>query len=684
MDVGEPLRPDRPDSRVFQVGNPFQEPVTITLALINHRPGWTAGLTPSVLINLPPGATAPVTLTVQPPSWDGLADELPVVDIEAYVDGRLIGGIRKLAKPPIPLHKPQDRPYAETEISVEPLPIRAGLPHTITAVLVNTGPESHSVRAEFSVANFGFGIPFTDTNIIPAYQVITLTPGFSGTVWARWTPPFDGHWCIRVALVDPAGEYPTQYSQRNVDVVREPFRPCQPFTRDFRLENPTSLAVTVTLGSNAINLPAGWTYSTNITETVLGPYQGITVTLTITPPCTTGAAATMLAPLDTGGASGPPTIDVEGYVDGQLLGGIQVQLERHGAGQDLPPACHAALAVAAAHKQGTREVDPPGSLYAWAWRRPAGQYSCTVTKPTAAETSTSRRTSAEPYPGDVYVAVPKRWPPSGMRLIPTAVRALTRTALPFGMRMTVSPTAAFTRTLTEPAGRVMVVLPTPESTSTAVTLTACRSRVTCPAPMFTRSEIGTCPFRFRLARRSPDQGTMTTLPVCVLSVYLSTSFSTRASLRNCSLVSAETTPVISRSRRRAPAHAQGGRSRADVHLGRARSVERLAHVVVGQRAAAGPRLIEPPDAAHQHGDHQKGHQQVPERRPPADEQIEAGSDQEQRPQLGNGVPHAPLDHAEIAHEQQDTKADDDDRADQAGVTSVGIHCLTPPSSGDSR
>ena len=327
MDVGEPLRPDRPDSRVFLVGNPFQEPVTITLALINHRPGWTAGLTPSVLTNLPPGATAPVTLTVQPPSWDGLADELPVVDVEAYVDGRLIGGIRKLAKPPIPLHKPQDRPYAETEISVEPLPIRAGLPHTITAVLVNTGPETHAVRAEFSVANFGFGIPFTDTNIIPAYQVITLTPGFSGTVWARWTPPFDGHWCIRVALVDPAGEYPTQYSQRNVDVVREPFRPCQPFTRDFRLENPTSLAVTVTLGSNAINLPAGWTYSTNITETVLGPYQGITVTLTITPPCTTGAAATMLAPLDTGGASGPPTIDVEGYVDGQLLGGIQVQLE---------------------------------------------------------------------------------------------------------------------------------------------------------------------------------------------------------------------------------------------------------------------------------------------------------------------------------------------------------------------
>jgi hypothetical protein len=38
----------------------------------------------------------------------------------------------------------------------------------------------------------------------------------------------------------------------------------------------------------------------------------------------------MLTPqgtLDTAGASGPATIDVEGYVDGELLGGIEVQFE---------------------------------------------------------------------------------------------------------------------------------------------------------------------------------------------------------------------------------------------------------------------------------------------------------------------------------------------------------------------
>ena len=56
-------------------------------------------------------------------------------------NGELIGGIRKIAKPPIPLHKPQDRPYAETEISVTPYPLVAGQPATITTEIVNTSED---------------------------------------------------------------------------------------------------------------------------------------------------------------------------------------------------------------------------------------------------------------------------------------------------------------------------------------------------------------------------------------------------------------------------------------------------------------------------------------------------------------------------------------------------------------
>ena len=341
MDVGEPLKLGVPNARSFPVGNPTTGVATVTLALVNHRPGWVAEITPNVLPNMRPGATQMVTLTVvpPPPSADpaerelqirGLADELPIVDVEAYVNGRLIGGIRKIAKPPVPLHKPQDRPYAETEIGVTPYPIVAGQPTTISAAIMNTSETTQTVRVLFGVANFGFGIPFTTTGIVPTSIVVTLGPGISTTVWTVWTSPASGHWCIQILLQDPNNQYPEQRSQRNVDVEQRRFVPCHPFTRDFLLQNSTPLTVTVSIGASAINLPAGWTYSTNITETTLAPFASITVTVTITPPCGLAVLGLLspLATLDTGGASGPPTIDVEGYNEkGELLGGIEIQLD---------------------------------------------------------------------------------------------------------------------------------------------------------------------------------------------------------------------------------------------------------------------------------------------------------------------------------------------------------------------
>jgi hypothetical protein len=329
IDVGEPLNPDQPHVRIVEVRNLKAEVVTITMGLINHRPNWQVSITPTLLTNVAPGEIRPVTLTVKPSSWEGLADEQPIADVEAYINGELIGGIRKIARPPVPLHKPQDPPYAESEIGVHPYPLQANKPTTITADIMNTSDVTQTIRVEFAMANFGFGIPFTNTHLAPTYRVITLGPGISQTVGTVWTPPDAGHWCIQIRLVDPSGQYPDQFSQRNVDVERRGFVPCQPFTKDFWLQNSTALTVTVDLGANAINLPTGWTWSTNITETVLNPYQGITVTLTITPPCGLSKQSwlTPQGALSTGGASGPATIDAEGYVDGELLGGIEVQLE---------------------------------------------------------------------------------------------------------------------------------------------------------------------------------------------------------------------------------------------------------------------------------------------------------------------------------------------------------------------
>ena len=332
IDVGEPLNPDKPHSRIIEVVNPTTEVATITLALVNHRgPDWTITLTPTVLTNVGPGVMKPVTLTVKPPSWEGLADEQPIADVEAYINGELIGGIRKIAKPPIPLHKPQDRPYAESEISVTPYPLQANRPATITTQIMNTSDVTQTIRVLFGVANYGIGITFTNANIVPTMTLVTLGPGISTTVSAVWAPPFAGHWCIQIILEDPNDQYPPQRSQRNVEVERRVFKPCEPFSKDFLLQNSTPLTVTVSIGASAINLPPGWTYSTSITETTLGPFQSITVTVTITPPCGL-AAQGLLTPLgaltlDTGGASGPPTIDVEGYINGELVGGVEIQLE---------------------------------------------------------------------------------------------------------------------------------------------------------------------------------------------------------------------------------------------------------------------------------------------------------------------------------------------------------------------
>ena len=49
----------------------------------------------------------------------------------------LLGGFRKLFRPPIPIHHPDDPPYAEREISIEPYPPRAGEPTEICVELRN-------------------------------------------------------------------------------------------------------------------------------------------------------------------------------------------------------------------------------------------------------------------------------------------------------------------------------------------------------------------------------------------------------------------------------------------------------------------------------------------------------------------------------------------------------------------
>jgi len=138
MDVSEVLLPGTTSELTFPVRNPSPVPGTITLSLHPMVPDWIITIRPSVLEDMQGGEIRPVTLTVQIPQGGTLPeDNSPVVDVEAFLGGEPIGGIRKIYRPPVPLHRPMDPIYAESEIQVRPYPPQAREPTEICVEVRN-------------------------------------------------------------------------------------------------------------------------------------------------------------------------------------------------------------------------------------------------------------------------------------------------------------------------------------------------------------------------------------------------------------------------------------------------------------------------------------------------------------------------------------------------------------------
>ena len=78
--------------------------------------------------------------------------------------GELIGGFRKIYRPPVPIHPSGDPIYAESEITINPYPPRAGQPTEICAEIRNPTDVTQTFTVTFSVANFGIGLPFHPTS----------------------------------------------------------------------------------------------------------------------------------------------------------------------------------------------------------------------------------------------------------------------------------------------------------------------------------------------------------------------------------------------------------------------------------------------------------------------------------------------------------------------------------------
>jgi hypothetical protein len=312
IDVGEPLEPGKGHSLVFEVRNPFDHSVTVTLGLIPHRPGWGLELFPDTLPDVMPGVVRPVTLTVTPPPGAQLGTGEPIVDVEAFAEGALLGGFRKMDFPPVPIHKPHEKGYAESEIST---------------VVYNTSDVTMTVKLEFGWAKFGMGIPFSTTGIMTPTRWVTLAPGTATTVSVPWTPAQSGHQCVRVLLSDAADLYDPQESQRNVDVEERAF--CGTNVFSFTVYNDSLLTATVDIGLITFNVPEGWEVSTIPSDTLeLAPFTSGVVIVVVKIPCPS-APSDMLDLQEMYAlqqeASSVPTVDVEGYVAGDLVGGIELQ-----------------------------------------------------------------------------------------------------------------------------------------------------------------------------------------------------------------------------------------------------------------------------------------------------------------------------------------------------------------------
>jgi hypothetical protein len=229
----------------------------------------------------------------------------PVVDVEAYVEGELIGGFRKFFRPPVLLHRFPDPPYAEREISIHPYPPLAGEPTEICVELRNPTAVPQDVGVQFSWANFGIGLPFTPIN---GQRPVHLPPNSVVNECVHWIPPVSGHLCLQVELFIEG--YEPQRSQRNLD-VDEPLVPGQPHELIFPVGNPTGQPVTITLG--LVPHLDGWVLELapdvlpNMDETEVRD-----VSLTVTPP-----------PGEPPPEDGTPIVDVEAFVQGELIGGFR-------------------------------------------------------------------------------------------------------------------------------------------------------------------------------------------------------------------------------------------------------------------------------------------------------------------------------------------------------------------------
>jgi uncharacterized repeat protein (TIGR01451 family) len=348
LDVAEALIPGQPTTFAAPVYNSQTYTASVLMMVVNFCPGWIVTVNPTNF-TLGPSGTQNVNVTVTPPVTATLGSGC-AIDIQAWETDptgglvRLIGGIRKYDNPPVPPSQPGEPPFAEREIHVRPYPLITGQPTQLCATLTNNTGVSQTVTVEFHLSTLGIGLI---GNVIPAVgnppnpQTVVIPPHSTIVACITFLPSTPGHHCVSIKLSQPGVDgTPNGYvswSYQNLDVA-EVLEPGVLTNVPIPVANPTAVTATISLVVN--NTCPGWTAS--VSPTVLynvGPNSGDVrmVVLTVTPP---------VGPLGSG-----CHIDLEGYINGVLIGGVRKI--------DRPPTAPPITEPPYAEYEITAHPDPP-------------------------------------------------------------------------------------------------------------------------------------------------------------------------------------------------------------------------------------------------------------------------------------------------------------------------------------
>ena len=318
LDVTEDLRPGVEDVLTFTVGNPTASPADVLLVVDNTCPGWMASVTPALLPDV--GALdsdiRTAELHVTPPISTPLGTSCHI-DVQGWINGKLIGGIRKLDVPPVRL-QPSNPPWEEREISVNPDPPTPGQTISFCVQLQNPLPFSRTVELVYSYADFGAGIPFTPIQT----RTVTLPPNSFDKYCINWATPTTGtlHKCLLITLKQPGFE--DQRSQHNVNFVR-PLHGFAGITVTFGIDNPDPFTHTLKINPVLVGIdPNLWIpHILPDPPPELGPNGMGMFTFELVPAV---SATEANAPTASSGFGDSSRVEVGVYLDDEPMGGFTV------------------------------------------------------------------------------------------------------------------------------------------------------------------------------------------------------------------------------------------------------------------------------------------------------------------------------------------------------------------------